>query len=250
MYGSTPDDLRLFVFHHAGGSHLLYREWPGLLPATWDVRLIDAPGRGRLSDEPPIDNAHRLTQFFLDRLGPELTGPFAFFGHSMGGLIAYQLALELAAQGRELPLWLGMSARSAPGEQDEGDRRHELPDAELRDHLAAMGGTPREILDDPDLWAMFAPAIRNDLKVVDTWHPAPDAPRLTMPVAAYGGRTDVVVAPRRIADWAGHCERFQGLRLFDGGHFYFQDDPRPLLDLVVRDARAARRAVPVPARSS
>ncbi|MFH9333645.1 thioesterase II family protein [Streptomyces althioticus] len=244
MYGiSGPsEELRLFVFHHAGGSHLLYRTWPGLLPERWDVRLPDAPGRGRLADEPPLDDARRLAGFFLRRLGADLTGPFAFFGHSMGALVAYELTRLLEEEGRELPVWLGLSARGAPRPLGDGTRRHELPDDELRVHLAAMGGTPAEVLHDPDLWAMFGPAIRNDLRLVESWLPRPGTAPLTVPLAVYGGRADVVVSPGRLAGWEEHAAHFQGLHLFDGGHFYFQDDPGPLLRLVTRHATAALRA--------
>ncbi|MEU3838491.1 thioesterase domain-containing protein [Streptomyces sp. NPDC028635] len=238
MYG-TSGGLRLFVFHHAGGSHLLYRSWPGLLPADWDVRLLDAPGRGRLSGEPPLDDARRLARFFLHRLEGELSGPFAFFGHSMGALVSYELTRLLAAEGRDLPAWLGLSARGAPRPQGDGTRRHALPDDELRAHLAAMGGTPLEVLQDADLWAMFAPAIRNDLRLVENWRPLPGLAPLPVPTAVYGGTQDVVVAPPRLAQWAEHTERYQGLHLFDGGHFYFQPDPVPLLRLVTRHATAA-----------
>lgn len=241
MYGIS-ERLRLFIFHHAGGSHLLYRTWPGLLPAHWDVRLLDAPGRGRLADEPPLDDARRLAGFFLRRLGADLTGPFAFFGHSMGALVAYELTRLLEAEGRELPLWLGLSARGAPRPQGDDTRRHELPDDELRVHLAAMGGTPLEVLHEPDLWAMFAPAIRNDLRLVENWRPQPGLAPLTVPLAVYGGHGDVVVAPHRLADWEQHAERFQGLHLLDGGHFYFQSDPAPLLGLITRHATAALEA--------
>ncbi|MFF6918387.1 alpha/beta fold hydrolase [Streptomyces sp. NPDC012466] len=245
MHG-THQPLRLYVFHHAGGSHLLYRDWPGLLPAHWDVRLMDAPGRGRLTGEPQIDDARELAGFFLRRLAADGPGPFAFFGHSMGALVAYEMAQRLAAEGRELPLWLGLSARGAPRPQGEATRRHALPDEELRLHLAAMGGTPVEVLRDADLWEMFSPAIRNDLKLVESWRPLPGTPALTMPVAVYGGTRDVVVGPERLAAWEQFAEHFQGLRMSEGGHFYFQADPRPLLDLIQRDATAALSAAVSP----
>ncbi|MEU0677530.1 alpha/beta fold hydrolase [Streptomyces sp. NPDC006172] len=236
---TTHRPLRLYVFHHAGGSHLLYREWPALLPAHWDVRLMDVPGRGRLSGRPQIDDARELADFFLRTLAVDPGGPFAFFGHSMGALVAYEMTQRLAAQGRELPVWLGLSARGAPRPLGEATRRHALPDEELRLHLAAMGGTPVEVLRDADLWEMFSPAIRNDLKLVESWRPLADTPKLTVPVAVYGGTRDVVVPSGRLAAWEQFAERFQGLRMHEGGHFYFQADPRPLLDQITRDATAA-----------
>ncbi|MFB6819375.1 thioesterase II family protein [Streptomyces sp. NPDC056347] len=236
---STRPALRLFVFHHAGGSHLLYRAWPSRLPGSWDVRLMDAPGHGRLLDLPYITDARRLADFFVRRIEPELTCPYAFFGHSMGGLVAYEITRLLAARGRPLPVWLGVSGRAAPRPTDLPSPRHALPDSELQTHLELLGGTPDEVFDNPTLWARFAPVIRADLQLAETWRPDPDAGPLPVALSAYAGREDHFVPPRDMAGWQEHTDRFLGLTVLDGGHFYFQDDPGPLLAHVERDAAAA-----------
>jgi surfactin synthase thioesterase subunit len=238
MDGTAPG-LRLFVFHHAGGSHVSYRQWPGLLPEQWDVRLLDAPGRGRLGDLPQFDNAGRLADFFLRRLESELTGPYAFFGHSMGALVAYEMAVQLAARGGALPVWLGLSARGAPCPQGADRQYHQLPDAELQTHLELLGGTPEEVFDNPDLWALYDPLIRGDMRLVETWRPRAGTPALPVAVSAFAGRDDTSVPPGRLAGWERHTERFVGLRVLEGGHFYFQDDPRPLLGHIRQDVAAA-----------
>jgi surfactin synthase thioesterase subunit len=88
---STRPAPRLFVLHHAGGSHVLYRRWAAGLPDTWDVRLLDAPGHGLLPDLPRIDDAHRLADFLLRGVESELDRPYALFGHVMGALVAYEI---------------------------------------------------------------------------------------------------------------------------------------------------------------
>ncbi|MEU6889926.1 alpha/beta fold hydrolase [Streptomyces viridosporus] len=234
-----PPPLRLFVFHHAGSSHVPYRQWPGLLPEQWDVRLMDAPGHGRLGDLPQFDNAARLADFFLRRIQPELDRPYAFFGHSMGALVAYEMTVQLAAGNRPLPMWLGLSARGAPRAQDEEKQYHHLPDAELQTHLELLGGTPDEVFDNPDLWALYDPLIRSDMRLVETWRPRPGTPPLPVPMSVFGGGDDAFVPPRRLVGWERHTERFLGLRIMDGGHFYFQDDPGPLLRRIRQDVAAA-----------
>ncbi|MFD5703737.1 thioesterase II family protein [Streptomyces lasiicapitis] len=236
---ATQTALRLFVFHHAGGSHVSYRQWPALLPAQWDVRLLDAPGHGRLGDLPQLDNAGRLADFFLRRLEPELQVPYAFFGHSMGALVAYEMSVRLAARGKRLPVWLGLSARAAPHHQGQDRDHHQLPDAELQTHLEVLGGTPDEVFDNPALWALYDPLIRADMRLVETWRPRPDTPALPVAVSVFGGSQDVSVPPRRLAGWERHTERFLGLRVLAGGHFYFQDDPAPLLGRIRQDVAAA-----------
>ncbi|MEW2371529.1 alpha/beta fold hydrolase [Streptomyces sp. NPDC006656] len=239
---SSRPALRLFVLHHAGGSHLPYRHWPAGLPDTWDVRLLDAPGHGFFLDLPPFTDAGRLAEFLLDGVEAELTCPYALFGHSMGALVAYEMTRRAAARGLPLPVWIGVSARTAPQPAGPAEPYHELPDAQLRRRLELLGGTPEGIFDDPELWAVFAPVIRADLRLVEQWRPAPGAGPLPVALSAYAGAADAHASPARMAGWARHTERFLGLRVLDGGHFYFQGDPRPLLRLIERDATTALEA--------
>ncbi|MEV6681182.1 alpha/beta fold hydrolase [Streptomyces erythrochromogenes] len=236
--------LRLFLFHHAGGSHLVYRDWITHFPADWEVHLMDAPGRGRLTDVPACADAERLVDFFHDEIVLAMDRPFAFFGHSMGGLAAYELTNRLAAEGLPLPAWLGLSARGAPRQPLPTDNRHRMPDAELRRHLARMGGTPPEVLEDPDIWQLFAPMIRNDLRLVETWSPRPHTPPLSVPLSVFGGADDVVVSPERLAAWEQHAQRFLGLHLFDGDHFYFRSRPAEMVRLITEQVRTATAGRP------
>lgn len=235
--------LRVFVFHHAGGSHLPYREWPAHFPPDWEVHLLDAPGRGRLSDMPVCRSIEELVRFFKDEIVLAMDGrPFAFFGHSMGGLAAYELTNVLAAEGLPLPVWLGLSARGAPRAGGEEVQRHALPDDELRRHLVAMGGTPVEVIEDEELWQTFSGVIRGDLRLVETWQPRPGTGRLQVPLSVFGGTRDVVVPPERLGAWAEFADALSGPHLFDGGHFYFQGRVAAVADRMTRDIREALRA--------
>ncbi|OIK05277.1 thioesterase II family protein [Streptomyces monashensis] len=249
MDGIRPD-LRLFVLHHAGGSHLPYRHWPAELPDTWDVRLLDAPGHGLLLDLPQITDAGRLADRLLRDMEPERACPYALFGHSMGALVAYEITRRAVDLGLPPPVWVGLSARSAPQLAGPPTRYHELSDAELRTRLRLLGGTPDEVFDDPELWALFEPVIRADLRLVENWCPAPGATALPVALSAFAGGADGSASPRQMTGWAEHTERFLGLRVFDGGHFYFQDDPGPLLRRIERDVTTALAAEPtaVPVR--
>ena len=236
--------LRLFLFHHAGGSHLLYKGWEYGFPADWEVCVLDAPGRGRLSGAPLIDDSDELVAYFSRELLPWTDRPFAFFGHSMGALVAYELTRRLAAEGRSLPVWLGLSSCGAPQAAREPRKpgaRHLLTDGELRDWLRSVGGTPDAVLDEDATWRHFGPVFRNDFALVDTWRPVVDAEPLRAAVSAFGGADDPVVARDRLAAWAGRTERFLGLNMFDGGHFYLADHRRPVARRITAAVAAARR---------
>jgi surfactin synthase thioesterase subunit len=243
--------VRLYVFAHAGGSALMFRGWPEHFPAGWRVTALDAPGHGALMGQPLITDGEELVSHFLDRLAPELARPglpFAFFGHSMGALVAHELTRRLLAAGAGLPVWLGLSACGAPtpGSPPAAGRGRELSDEDLRRRLSLLGGTPARVLEHPALWRVFAPVVRADLRLVESWRTAPAAPPLpvAVSVSVFGGAQDRVTGRQDLARWAQHCERFLGVRLFPGGHFYFQDDPRALAEAVTAEVRLALLARP------
>jgi surfactin synthase thioesterase subunit len=238
--------VRLLVFPHAGGSALMYQDWPVLFPPGWQVEALDAPGHGTLREQPPIADGDTLVGHFLHRLRPELDGslvPFAFFGHSMGALVAYELTRRLVAGGGPAPVWLGLSACGAPRADAPPvrPRAHELSDEELRRRLARLGGTPPKVLQHTGLWRYFAPVIRADLRLVETWRPAPADRPLPVAVSVFGGARDAAVGPDALEGWAERCGRLPAVHLFPGGHFYFRDDPNAVADAVVTDVTAALR---------
>lgn len=242
----NAEKLRLFVFHHSGGSHLTYRHWPSCFPAGWDVQTPDAPGRGPRDDRPALMNAGDLIDYFLHELDSGLTGRFAFFGHSMGGLVAYELTRRLIDMGRTPPVWLGVSARGTLTPDGDAPRRHLLSDAELRRELVEMGGTPSAVLDHEELWNLFAPTIRADLRMSETWRTKPLDQPLPVPLSVFGGTRDQVAPPHRLDGWAAASEHFLGRHLFDGGHFYFQDRLPEVAGQIRDDVRRALLLSQVP----
>ncbi|GAA4947906.1 hypothetical protein GCM10023205_04880 [Yinghuangia aomiensis] len=232
--------MRLFLFHHAGGSHLLYRGWADHFPQDWELCLLEAPGRGRLQTLPLIDDCDRLVDHFHTAIAPLLDRPFGFFGHSMGALIAYQLTRRLHRQRAPLPDWLGVSAYGAPrGEAGADSRRHLMSDDELRGWLRNVGGSPPQLLDDDAVWRQFAPVFRNDFKLVDTWAPPPDPEPLPVPLSVFAGRCDQLIGEDRLLAWQTFTTHFGGLESYEGDHFYVMDQRRPLAAAITAAMRAS-----------
>ncbi len=239
--------MRLFLFHHAGGSHQIFRDWVRHLPADWEICLTDAPGHGVLSEMPAVPDSELLVQGFLEELLMWLDRPFAFFGHSMGALVAHELTLALEAARLPLPVWLGVSARGCPRSAlARPTELHRLPSDELRAEVTRMGGTPAQVVRDAELWDLLEPMIRADFELVETWRPAADR-RLEVPVplSVFGGTRDPLATPGELAGWADYSERFGGRHLFEGGHFYFASLGRQVPVTVAREVRAALDGVPV-----
>lgn len=228
--------VRLFLFHHAGGSHLLYRGWTRLFPDDWDICLLDAPGRGNAQAVPLIGDCDDLVAFFDDALAPLLDRPFVFFGHSVGARVAYALTRRLAETAREVPRWLGVSAFRAPQPESAGPllSRSLRSDTALRDWLRTTGGAPDRLLSDDSLWEAFAPVLRSDLGLADTWDRETPATPLPVPLTVFGGADDTVVSPGQLESWPRLTADFLGQHTYPGGHFYLNDHRERLAGHITR----------------
>lgn len=231
---------RLFLFHHAGGSHLLYRGWAEHFPQDWELCLLEAPGRGRLQTLPLIDDCDQLVDYFHTAIAPLLDRPFGFFGHSMGSLIAYQLTRRLRLAGGLLPDWLGVSAYGAPRVEAGADGRpHLMSDDELRGWLRNVGGSTPQLLDNDTVWRKFAPVFRNDFKLLDTWAPPRVPEPLPVPLSVFGGRRDRLIDEDHLLSWRPFTTHFRGLERYEGDHFYLMNHRRPLAAAITAAMRSA-----------
>lgn len=207
---------------------MAYRAWAGDLPEHIEVSAAQLPGRGPRLREPAFTRLAPLVAALHAHL-PPLTGQrLALFGHSLGALVAFELARSLDAAGGPTVEHLFVSSCRAP--QLPGGRApvHTLPDAALRDHLRALGGTPPEVLAHAELMALLLPAVRADYAVYETYTHTPGPP-LTCPLTALGGAQDANAGGEALLGWEAHTTGRFHLRLWPGGHFYLHTDPAPVL---------------------
>lgn len=216
--------LRLFCFPYAGGGASIYRGWSGLLPPEIEVRPIQLPGRENRIDEPALRDIDDAGPLVADMLADLLDRPFALFGHSMGALLAYRLALELAARGWPLPKLLIVSGRRAPHMPSTRREIHNLPDVEFIEHLRDLGGTPPEVFAHQELLELVTPMLRADFTLNASAKPAPVPVRVTCPVAAFGAVDDKEVPQASLGAWRETTAEPFSMRLFTGGHFYIASE--------------------------
>jgi surfactin synthase thioesterase subunit len=215
---------RLYCLPFAGGAASFYRGWAGAMSPNVEVRCVELPGRHNRWQEPPLETLDDVVESLAEALGPELGGlPFACFGHSMGALLAFELARLLRRQGRPGPVLLAVSAHPAPDDLPGRIRLGALPDEELWDRLRGLGGIPDDIGSSPQLRELFLPALRADLCAVETYVHRPEPP-LSCPISVFGGDADVVVPRNRLAGWHRHANGPVTTRVFGGGHFYLEDN--------------------------
>ena len=245
-WGQPGDSAtRLFCFPNAGGAAALFRLWPQGLPRDVELLAIQLPGRGNRWKEPAIPDIARIVEALMPALEPCLDRPFAFFGHSMGSMVAYAVIQSLIERGAPLPFHLFVSSRRSPGVANPSDTPlHVLPeDAFVAEMRRRYGGIPDEVLAEPELMALLLPALRADIQALETYVVSRSAP-LPFPVTAYGGADDALNPRAHLEAWRDETESDFRVRMFPGGHFYL--DARR--DEVVADVSAtlagdqARRA--------
>ncbi|MFJ8946312.1 thioesterase II family protein [Streptomyces sp. NPDC102395] len=220
--------LRLVVFPHAGGSGSVYHPMTRVLPPTWDLLLLDLPGRGKRHTEPSITDMNTLVARITDDVLPFADGtPLALFGHSLGAVIASETARSLQALGLA-PLWLGVSGRQAPGIQPAIRLLDpNLSDMEFVRRLTRLGGMPDRLNELPDFRDRFLQVVRSDLRALDSYRPDPEREPLSSALTVFASTDDALAPAPGAAAWAPETEGVFRRRLFPGGHFHFLADAFP-----------------------
>jgi medium-chain acyl-[acyl-carrier-protein] hydrolase len=233
-YKDKPDArVRLFCFPYAGGSEAAFRTWQQNLPEAVEVLPIQLPGHGTRIKEPALTKLAPLAQALSQSLRPELDLPFAFFGHSMGGLIAFEVARQLRRDGGSLPVHLFISAKCCPQQVDDLDTRA-ISDEELIQILRRYEGTPREVLESTELMQLLLPVIRADMELCNTYVYDSEPP-LPCPITAFGGLQDHVSGRPCLEGWENYTTGRFTLRMFPAGHFFLQTWERFILESIFRE---------------
>jgi medium-chain acyl-[acyl-carrier-protein] hydrolase len=227
--------LRLFCFPYAGGGASIFRQWAQALPNGIEICPVMLPGRETRLREKSFTRLTPLVEVLAEALQPSLDVPFAFFGHSMGGLLAFETARELRRQNAPQPLHLFLSARPAPQLGRADPPLSHLPDAIFVTELQRRySGIPAVILQDSELLKLYLPILRADLEMLETYSYSPES-RLDYPISTFGGLQDVMVTPDKIAPWREQTTQTFTRKLFPGNHFFLQSQQAALLEAMAGD---------------
>lgn len=233
FHPSADGTPRVICFPHAGGSASYFFQLSRLLAPATEVLAVQYPGRQDRRAEPCIDDIHALADGVAQALGTLDDRPFVFFGHSMGALVAYEVAVRLERQGRPEPARMIVSGRRAPSRSRRGEI-HLRDDVGFIADLVRLGGTDQRLLADPEMRALALPTARSDYRAVETYVHRPAAP-LRCPITALVGDQDPEAPIGDVRAWSRHTASGLTLRVFAGGHFYL-DDAREQVAQVILEA--------------
>lgn len=230
---NPKSSLALFCFPYAGAGTSLYLPWKEHIPSDIDLIAVQLPGHETRMREAPFRRMSPLIAHLADELSEELTSPHAFFGHSLGALIAFELARELRRRGRRLPTRLFLSARPAPRSQRE-QPPHLLDDANLIAALSGLDGMKEEVLLNTELMQVFLPVLKADFEL-DKTYTYESEPPLNCSISAFGGSKDEFAYPELLKGWEDETLKEFKLRIFPGNHFFLERSRNLLLRTIVED---------------
>jgi medium-chain acyl-[acyl-carrier-protein] hydrolase len=215
----------------AGAGVQEFQRWAGRLPPWLQLAAVRLPGRETRIREPPFARLGPLVESVGQRLASELCGDVALFGHSMGALIAFELARWLRAHAGRTPHALLVAARPAPHVDLRPSRLHELPDEDLLRTIDGYNGSPRAVLGNSKVMQRLLPTLRADFAVVETYRYRHE-PRLQCPVTAFAGHHDTHASIASIARWADQTIGPFTLHTLPGDHFFTRTHAAPLGALI------------------
>lgn len=232
--------LRLFCIPYAGCGASVFRTWSDNFPQEVHVCPVQLHGRENRLAEPPFTRLSPLVEALAQALIPYLSMPFAFFGHSMGALISFELVRYLRKHDMAIPVHLFVSGYRAPQLPDRDPPIHNLPESEFIEELRKLNGTPEEVLQNAELVQLLLAVLRADFALCETYSYWAEPP-LTCPISAFGGLADSKASRDEIAAWGHQTTGTFTMRMLPGDHFYLHRLQAPLLQLVSQKLMQAFR---------
>lgn len=237
--------VKVFCFPYAGGNAASFMSWQNELSPSVQVSAVQLPGRGARFKESPVTHFDELVPRLAESVAEQSDLPFIFFGHSLGALVAYEVAHWLYKAGCALPQHLIVSAANAPSCPPSIHSLKDVhDDGQFIAELRRYGGTPEALLENRELMALLIPTIRADFTLLNSYRYVARQP-LAIPITALAGCEDSLLSERGVSGWRNEtCGAFNQCWL-DGGHFYFHDSATGLMSTlrgIIGDLTAPRHA--------
>lgn len=228
--------VAMVVFPYAGGGAAAFQSWLPHLPSWVALHLVQLPGREERFWETPLFRGAEIVEKVTEELVSTVDVPFLLFGHSMGSILAFEVARRLRRIYSCNPSALLVSGRCAPQLISRTPRLGNLPDSDLvRQVIRLYGGIPAEVLNDSELVEMMARVLKADLHVIESYQYVAEQ-TLHCPIAAYGGHADPWVTQTELNAWSEQTVGTFTAEQYEGGHFYFRsvESERQLLSSLRR----------------
>ncbi|HVC89126.1 MAG TPA: alpha/beta fold hydrolase [Acidobacteriaceae bacterium] len=212
--------FRVFCFPHAGGAPIAFFPWAEWFSEDIECVCLQYRGRAQRIREKPLTSIGEFVSEISEDLAALSDTPFAFYGHSFGGIVAFELARQLRRSGRPGPSHLFVGATRPPHLESPFSPIHALAKEDFIANVQSRyGGIPSVILEDAEVMKMFLPAMRGDFTAYESYRYEPGPP-LDIPITAFGGAQDKAVEPECLYEWELHTQAVFASNILPGDHFF------------------------------
>jgi medium-chain acyl-[acyl-carrier-protein] hydrolase len=231
--------VRLFCIPYAGGSAAVFNNWDAKTPDWLQVCPIELPGRGALSLEALPTSVVALARAIALSIYPYTDIPYALFGHSMGALIAYEVACHVESKALKRLCKLLASGCQAPYLPRKKPPVSELPAPEFLERIREINGTPEEILMHDELMDIVLPILRADFALCEHYS-LRNTHLLQAPITTLAGNQDEDISDLDMQGWGRLTTGNYSSLLFDGGHFFIKDKEDQVLKSICDELECYR----------
>jgi surfactin synthase thioesterase subunit len=221
----------LFCFPYAGGSPETFRAWCDGIADDIEVLCVVLPGRGRRLMEPRYDRWEPLVDDVFEALSPYLDSRHAFYGHSFGGRLAYELSHRASAAFPGRTRRLFVSGCRSPDTPQTRPYMHQMTESDFRGAVAKMGGTPAELFEQEKLLRLLLPTVRSEIRLAEIWDDRHTS-GVDVPITAIYSLADEIDSRRTMRGWQAFTTRHCELVEVPGGHFFVDSHPEHVTRIV------------------
>jgi medium-chain acyl-[acyl-carrier-protein] hydrolase len=225
--------IKLFCLPYAGGSAAVFSRWKGSLNGMIQLQPIELAGRGKRFSDANYDSLLEAVDDIYGLIKPELDRAlYAFWGHSMGSLLIYELVRKIETLPHPKPIHLFLSGSNPPHIKKDGKIFHTMPEDRFKEEIFKMGGTPREVFEHRELLKIFLPLLRADYKILETYEHKSDHPVFDCAITLFNGKADEEVTGAEILKWQQYTKQPCRLYEYEGGHFFINDYMEDIIQII------------------
>jgi medium-chain acyl-[acyl-carrier-protein] hydrolase len=236
----SAESTRFFFFPFSGGTAQVFKPFAALLPPDAGCYSLELPGRGRRFCDEPYGSITEIVNEAISTISPLIGNlPYYFFGHSLGAMIAFELAREMRRKKIALPSHIFVSGARAPQVVRRERNCHDLGHDEFIKKIREMGGTPEEIFENKEMLEIILPVLRKDFKAFETYKYIDEDP-LNTPITSIGGLSDKFVTENDISEWGHHTTGYFSSHMIEGDHFFILSKYTELTEIMQRNIARSR----------
>lgn len=230
---SEKKKIMLFCIPNAGGSAMMYHTWKNKLNEAIELVPVELAGRGRRFKSPLYETFEEAVNDVYNTIKDYINVcPYAIFGHSMGGSIAYELCKKISKMGDHLPVHTFISGRYPAHVEKDEKIMHKLSDDALLKEIFSYGGVDEELLKNPDYVNFMLKIVRADYKILENYTEEKDNFQFLNDISVMCGKEDILVDDKDLYEWKCYASKECYRKQFKGGHFYLNENPKPVTNYI------------------